>query len=52
MVIYSYPVEKKRKISYRLSSNSSFLMFWNLLGLGRDSNGAYLQDYCSDCVHL
>ena len=36
MVIYSYPVEKKRKISYNLSLDGSFLMLWTLLGLGRD----------------
>ena len=37
MVIYSYPVKKKRKISYSLSLYGSFLMFWTLLGLGRDN---------------
>ena len=36
MIIYSYPMEKKRKISYNLSLDGSFLVLWTILGLGRD----------------
>ena len=38
MVIYSYHVEKKKKI-YSLSLDSYFLMLWTILGLGRDNYG-------------
>ena len=36
MIIYSYPMEKKRKIFYNLSLDGSFLVLWTISGLGRD----------------
>ena len=40
MVIYFYPVKKKRKISSSISPDSSSLMLWTVLGLGRDMHVA------------
>ena len=40
MVISFYPMEKKRKISCSISLDSSFLMLWIVLGLGRDMHVA------------
>ena len=48
MVIYPYQVlrererEKKKKTSYVLAFNSSFLTIWTLLGLGHDISNAFV----------
>ena len=42
MVIYSYHVSRKKKISYVLAFNGSSLTLLTLLGLGHDREGSLL----------